>query len=77
MTIFQEIDYTMEAIFFTIIFQQLFVFFTSHASDDSSQDYRNKVISHFHGFSIDRLSMNALGTPKAQFLLLVKIPQDI
>lgn len=38
MTIFQEIDYTMEAIFFTIIFQQLFVFFTSHASDDSSQD---------------------------------------
>lgn len=77
MTIFQEIHYTMEAIFFAIIFQLLLVFFTSCASDDSSQDYRNKVIGHFHWVNIDVLSVNALGTPKAQFLLLVKIPQDV
>jgi len=52
-------------------------FFTSHASDDLSQDYRNKVIRRFHGVNIDVLSVSALGKPKAQFLLLVKIPQDV
>lgn len=77
MTIFQKIHYTMEAIFFIIIFQLLLLFFTPYASDDLSQDYRNKVISHFHWVNINVLSMNALGTLKAQFLLVVKIPQDV
>lgn len=76
MTVFRKIHYTMEAIFFIIIFQLLLLFFTPRASDDLSQDYRNKMISHFHWVNIDVLSVNALGTPKAQFLLLVKIPQD-
>lgn len=35
-----------------LYFSTIIVFFTSHASDDSSQDYRNKVISHFHGANI-------------------------
>lgn len=59
-----------------LFFQLLLVFFKPHASDDLSQDYRNKVISHFHWVNIDMFLMNVLGTPKAQFLLLVKIPQD-
>lgn len=59
-----------------LFFQLLLIFFEPHASDDLSQDYRNKVISHFHWVNIDTLLMNVLETPKAQFLLLVKIPQD-
>lgn len=61
---------------YNYFFQLLPAFFAPHASDDLSQDYRNKVISHFYGVNIDVLLMNTLGTPKAQFLLMVKIPQD-
>lgn len=57
-----------------LFFNYYLYVFASHARDDSSQGYRNKVISHSHAVNIDVLSMNALEIPKAQFLLLVKNP---